>query len=125
MGNIKPQDVYNDIISKDDENPYITIKIGAIIDVRCYNNGVSIIKQVLNLGKDYHPDITINLQSSPTYLITLIINDFDEGSRIIYKVIDIIKKEMILNDGQCQIVQEPQVIENIMIKKIKFINMSS
>eukprot|EP01130_Rhizamoeba_saxonica_P007164 TRINITY_DN2890_c0_g1_i1.p1 TRINITY_DN2890_c0_g1~~TRINITY_DN2890_c0_g1_i1.p1 ORF type:complete len:289 (-),score=89.31 TRINITY_DN2890_c0_g1_i1:36-902(-) len=93
------------------------VKVGAEVNVTCYGeDGIDAIINALNEGLnavDENEELTIQLVSSPTYLIWTTATDVEKGEVLINKVIDKVKEVITENDGELAIQEEATVLGKI------------
>lgn len=78
------------------------VKIAALVDITCFNGGVNVIKTALlaakaNVINDF--GVKIKFHSSPTFLISVVTTDQENGIIAVDNMISCIKEEIIKRDG--------------------------
>eukprot|EP01129_Flabellula_baltica_P002210 TRINITY_DN12051_c0_g1_i1.p1 TRINITY_DN12051_c0_g1~~TRINITY_DN12051_c0_g1_i1.p1 ORF type:complete len:286 (+),score=93.48 TRINITY_DN12051_c0_g1_i1:27-860(+) len=90
------------------------VKIGARVNVTCYGEGgVDSIKKALYDGLDVDENVSINLDASPTYNVTLVTLDEKGGVEILDNIIEVIRVSIEQEGGSLAVELEPQVIGKV------------
>ena len=93
------------------------VKCRADIEVSCYSNeGIDAIKIALKEGLKLSTEekpIKINLIAPPVYVVTSSSLDRDEGTKLLYEVINKIKESIESQKGRFKIKMEPKVITDV------------